>query len=191
MTQTLGNDKTEAVENARLGLEKMEREIRAAYPVKGPFSTGTDRYRFFNANGNSNVPPGDPPPALMPTDTQVTFGNERGTSIGSDGAIRCPSSASCEYITYKLTDRVGGSCDAGESCTLRRVNTAYSTDTGQPVVEFVKPGGLTFRYLDASGNLTTNQDNIARVGISLRISKDGRTQDLNTEVDLRNPGATP
>lgn len=29
---TFGNDKTEAVENARLGMEKMEREIRAAYP---------------------------------------------------------------------------------------------------------------------------------------------------------------
>lgn len=29
---SFGNDKTEAVENARLGMERMEREIRAAYP---------------------------------------------------------------------------------------------------------------------------------------------------------------
>jgi prepilin-type N-terminal cleavage/methylation domain-containing protein len=31
-TFSFGNNKVEAVENARLGLEKMEREIRAAYP---------------------------------------------------------------------------------------------------------------------------------------------------------------
>ena len=30
---TFGNDKVEATEQARLGMEKMEREIRAAYPV--------------------------------------------------------------------------------------------------------------------------------------------------------------
>jgi prepilin-type N-terminal cleavage/methylation domain-containing protein len=29
---SFGNDKVEAVENARLGLEKMERELRDAYP---------------------------------------------------------------------------------------------------------------------------------------------------------------
>lgn len=29
---SFGNDKVEAVENARIGLERMEREIRAAYP---------------------------------------------------------------------------------------------------------------------------------------------------------------
>jgi Tfp pilus assembly protein PilW len=29
---SFGNDKLEAVENARLGLEKMERELRDAYP---------------------------------------------------------------------------------------------------------------------------------------------------------------
>ncbi len=30
---SFGNDKVEAVESARVGMEKMEREIRAAYPV--------------------------------------------------------------------------------------------------------------------------------------------------------------
>jgi len=35
---SFGNDKVEAVENARLGLERMEREIRAAYP----YSEGDD-----------------------------------------------------------------------------------------------------------------------------------------------------
>ncbi len=50
---SLANDKVEAVENARLGSQKMEREIRAAFPVNGPTSTGTNRYRFFNADGTN------------------------------------------------------------------------------------------------------------------------------------------
>ena len=42
-----GNNKVEAVESARLGLERMEREIRAAYPV------GSDGHLFFSANGSA------------------------------------------------------------------------------------------------------------------------------------------
>lgn len=38
---SFGNDKVEAVENARIGLSKMEREIRAAYPYDKP--TGNDQ----------------------------------------------------------------------------------------------------------------------------------------------------
>ena len=52
-----GNNKVEATQNARLGLEKMEREIRAAYQVKGMTATGSNRYRFFNANGTTPSPP--------------------------------------------------------------------------------------------------------------------------------------
>ncbi|MDP9437350.1 MAG: hypothetical protein M3P49_01155 [Actinomycetota bacterium] len=174
---SFGNDKVEAVENARLGLQKMEREIRAAYPVNGPTSTGTNRYRFFDANG-ANPPSG----AAWPTATRITFGNESGSP--GDRLIRCPSATSCEYITYKL---------AGS--TLQRVNSANSSDAGQPVVEFVRPNGLRFRYFTLAGteinptnpgSLTT-QD-IGRVEITLQIEKDGRTQNLTTVVDLRNRG---
>jgi prepilin-type N-terminal cleavage/methylation domain-containing protein len=174
---SFANDKVEAVENARLGLQKMEREIRAAYPVNGPTSTGADRYRFFNADGTN--PPSGP---AWPTATQITFGNELGQP--GDRLIRCPNAASCEYITYKL---VGS--------TLRRVNSASSLDAGEPVVEFVRPNGLRFGYftLDgaeinpASPGTFTTQD-IGRVEITLQIEVDGRRQDLTTVVDLRNRG---
>ena len=182
-----GNDKVEAVENARLGLGKMEREIRAAYPVNGPFSTGTNRYRFFNANGAS------PPPQAWPTATQITFGNELSPR---DDSIRC--GVPCEYITYKLTSTANptSACSAATApCTLRRVNAASSAGAGDPVVEFVRPDGLRFRYFTrdgteinpASPGSFTTQD-ISRVEITLRIEKDGRRQNLTTVVDLRNPG---
>ncbi|CAN5697834.1 hypothetical protein BH24ACT22_BH24ACT22_19350 [soil metagenome] len=40
---SFGNDKVEAVENARIGLSRMEREIRAAYPYNKP---GEDNIRL-------------------------------------------------------------------------------------------------------------------------------------------------
>jgi prepilin-type N-terminal cleavage/methylation domain-containing protein len=188
---SFGNDKIEAVENARLGLQKMEREIRAAYPVNGPTSTGSNRYRFFNADG-TNPPSG----AAWPTATQITFGNELGSP--GDRLIRCPSVTSCEYITYKLTSTANpaSACTTTSApCTLRRVNAASSADPGEPVVEFVRPNGLQFRYftLDgteinpASPGTYTTQD-IGRVQITLQIEVDGRRQNLTTVVDLRNRG---
>ena len=212
---SFGNDKVESVENARLGLEKMEREVRAAYPVNGPNSTGALRYRFFNANGNTNVPPDPAPPAAMPTASQITFGNELGSS--GDGAIRCGATGACEYITYKLTstDTPSDTCTAANApCTLRRVNAASSSGTGAPVVDFVRPPvsgdpsryGLRFRYFTAGGAVidpaipgSYTQADIARVEIGLQIEVDrnpndgqpGRTQNLTTEVNLRNPGVLP
>jgi len=41
-----GNDKLEAVENARLGLERMEREVRAAYPYDRTNEESDDDYLF-------------------------------------------------------------------------------------------------------------------------------------------------
>ena len=205
---SFGNDKVEAVDNARLGLEKMEREIRAAYPVKGP--TGTPRYRFFSADGSDGTV--TPPPQSLPTRTQITFGNELGTE---DGAIRCPSTGTCEYVTYKLASTASPSdaCTASNSpCTLRRVNAASSAGVGEPVVEFVRPPvpgdlanryGLRFRYFTADGTEidpnspgSYTQADIARVEIALQVevkrnpndARPGRTQNLTTEVNLRNQG---
>ena len=60
---SFGNDKTEATENARLGLERMERELRAAYPYNKAAGNGTliasgtaDAVTFGNdLNGNRIV----------------------------------------------------------------------------------------------------------------------------------------
>jgi prepilin-type N-terminal cleavage/methylation domain-containing protein len=185
-TFSYGSNKVEAVESARLGLERMEREIRAAYPV------ASDGHLFFSTNGAATNPP-----QVMPSQTQITFGNELGAEGEGDGQIKCGSP--CEYITYKLTDDAPGStasCTASP-CDLRRVNTADSTLAGAPVVDnAVFPGGLEFTYLRSDGTTITGTDpasegQIAKVRVSLDIMVDPDTrtaarQRLTTEIDLRN-----
>jgi hypothetical protein len=65
---SVGNAKVEAAENARLGLEKMEREIRAAYP-------------YDKANGNTTV-------LATWTANQITFGNDlNGNHVVDSGEV--------------------------------------------------------------------------------------------------------
>ncbi|MGF1472351.1 MAG: type II secretion system protein J [Rubrobacteraceae bacterium] len=65
---SFGNDEVEAAENARIGLARMEREIRAAYPQNKPAGdetlflsdTGDDAIAFGNdLNGDRAVGPGE------------------------------------------------------------------------------------------------------------------------------------
>ena len=77
-----GNNKAEAMENARLGLEKMEREIRQAYA----FNRGAD----------------PPDTHLFNTmeETQIEFGNDLD---GNRVIDECPdSNGDCEIISYSL-----------------------------------------------------------------------------------------
>jgi type II secretory pathway component PulJ len=64
-----GGDRVEAVGNARLALDRMEREIRAAYPYDLT-SDPPKRYLFLN--------PLDPTRPAVPTTTRIAFGNETG-----------------------------------------------------------------------------------------------------------------
>jgi hypothetical protein len=207
-----GSNKVEAVESARLGLERMEREIRAAYPV------GTDGHLFFSTN---SILPTSNPPKAMPTVDRITFGNELGAEGDGDGIIDCPPPPdplppdyNCEYITYKLTDDANGSsAQCLESpCDLRRVNTANPAAPGAPVVDnAVFPGGLEFAYLKSNGTpvrgvSTTNppceggvvlstdpvcEGEIDKVRVSVDIlvrpgTQNEARQRLTTEIDLRN-----
>jgi Tfp pilus assembly protein PilW len=170
---SFGNDKAEAAQNARLGLEKMEREIRAAYPYDKPAGKN---YVLLS--------PTDPTLAATTlTANQITFGND----LNGDAKLRCPISlidTRCEFITYKLS--------SSAPYTLQRVNTATpNTSPGEAVIEFVNgSNGLTFTYLkpDSSGNLvtTTTPSEVKVVRVRLQINKDGRTQNLTTDVTLRN-----
>src|SRR5829696_6042535 len=148
---TVGSNKVEAIESARLGLERMEREIRAAYPVD---ASDPDPYLFFSANGSPSNPPAMGSPADLPWPTQITFGNELGAEGQGDGKIDCPDDENCEYITYKLTDNDEASnvdCTVSP-CDLRRVNRDDSTAVGAPVVEnAIVPGGLDFTYFESDG----------------------------------------
>lgn len=185
---SLGNDKVEAVENARLGLEKMEREIRAAYPVVRGDSDKD--YLFFVADGTDGSTNAPPRAALPLSSEQITFGNDSGTG---NGKIQCGSP--CEYFTYKLSSTANASdpcTTATAPCTLRRVNAANSATTaGDPVVEFVKPGGLKFSYCANVSDcppttVPTEEKEIKVVRIEIAVSKDGREQTLATNVKLRN-----
>lgn len=193
-----GNNKVEAVENARLGMEKMSREIRAAYPV---IPGGT--YLFFIANGTTDGSTTSPSPAVLNSvyldDDQLTIGNERGAGGAGDKKITCVSGAPCEYITYKLTRTADPNtiCTALVTgpCTLRRVNATNSSGIGAPVVENVVPGGLIFTYLKDNGAggttpaLDEEEIEIVQVQLRITVSKGTRyeaTQNLTTEIKLRN-----
>ncbi len=183
---SFGNDKIEAVQNARLGLEKMEREIRAAYPVD----------RIANRN-HVFFAPGSPDPALSiparPGQQSITFGNE----LPTEGGIPPNPNRKidpAEEITYELRDTqdLNASCPAtGTQGVCSLVRRQGASEAFQPVVDYVVPNGLTFEYLrsnlaptDSAGNGT----DIGVVRIKLEISKDGRRQTLTTDVDLRNRG---
>jgi prepilin-type N-terminal cleavage/methylation domain-containing protein len=169
---SFGNDKVEAVENARLGLEKMEREIRAAYP----YDQGAGKHYVLL---NPSTPTLE---ATSLSANQITFGND----LNGDSKLRCPISITdtrCEFISYKVS--------SSAPYTLLRVNTATPSGPGEPVVEYVDgSGGLTFAYLkpDGSGNLitTTVPGEVKVVRVKLQISKNGRTQTLTTDIALRN-----
>lgn len=167
---SFGNDKVEAAENARLGLEKMTREIRAAYPADK--ASGKD-HLFWSQ--------GTPSTAALPTGSQITFGNElNGNRKIYTSAVNVLDPN--EEITYVLSS-------AGPPHVLQRIaNDASGSYTTSPVVEFVKSNGLKFTYLKRDGTLATSQADIAIVRIELTIDVQGRTQKLTTDVALSNRG---
>ena len=173
---SFGNDKVDVAENARIGLEKMEREIRAAYPY--------DKAGISGPVNNTLI--ASPNPIVNPSNT-ITFGND----LNGDRVIDT-SSGTNEVITYRL------SC-TDPPYTLQRINAAAayqcgsggSGSYGDPVVENAKPGELTFEYLDGNGNQTTTESQVAivRIKLDIEINRGGlgkRTQTLTTDVALRN-----
>ena len=180
---SFGNDKLETVENARLGLEKMAREIRAAYP---PDKANGETHLFWNAGAASG--------AAMPTADQITFGND----LNGDRKIYPPYRTDPAYSTgEEITYRLSGTTLERSVGTVTGAGT-YTAKTS-PVVEFVEPGGLTFTYLKNDGAALTageladlsNEPLIATVRIELSIEIDRgalgtRTQTLTTDVALRN-----
>lgn len=183
-----GNDKTEAIENARVGLEKMEREIRAASLVD---RANNKNYRFFSASDatKTNNMPTNAPASAMPSATppRITFGND----LDGNQKVQCISSTTCEYITYKLaaSNNPSSPCTS-TSCQLVRNNTVTGTslNTGnQPVANNVS--AVAFTPLTANGGTPSNEAEIGIIRVALEISVPGnppRTQPLTTDVTLRN-----
>ena len=178
---SFGNDKVEAVENARVGLEKMEREMRAAYPYD---KVGGEPQLFwvYSTPTTEQVPPNNPTaPGTSPG--PVAFGNNLNTNykVAGDEAT--------ENIIYYLEDGV-----------LKR---SLNGGTGQAVAEPVPVGGFEVHSYnsanaatgtgcpreDSAGNPVPEADSEAAIRVicvSLTINVDGRSQTLWTDVDLRN-----
>ena len=155
----VGNDKVEAVENARLGLEKMQRELRAAYPYDKSDTATTNDYLF---------------PAGGFTSNSVTFGNDL------NGDYRVDSGT--EQITYSLS---GGSpatllrngqpvvefvqdVDGGNALTFEYRNAAGGTVTNEADIEAVRIK--------------------LEVAVDRGIQEQPVSQTLTTDVALRNRG---
>jgi prepilin-type N-terminal cleavage/methylation domain-containing protein len=79
----VGNNKVEAVESARVGLAKMERELRQAYS----YDSGSGQNHLFWTSGTPTTP-------AFPAATSVTFGNDLNGNRQIDVAT--------EEITYAL-----------------------------------------------------------------------------------------
>jgi type II secretory pathway component PulJ len=94
---SFGNDKTEAVENARLGLERMEREIRAAYPYNKPAGQNHLLWSL-----------GYPTAGAIPPSDQISFGNDLNGNrvVDADEVITYRRNASTPTI---LNREKGGS----------------------------------------------------------------------------------
>ena len=183
---SFGNDKVEAVENARLGLERMEREIRAAYPYDKTDNSTTNDYLL--------------PPGSFTSDS-IAFGNDTDPSPNGDRKIT-PAS---EQITYSVssTANPATACanDAANPCTLRRsvgtgapqqvVEYLYYDDNGTPANTSDDIPPLQLQYLKSDGiTATTSEPEVDIVRIELRIRVEGGQQDgtqtLTTDVALRN-----
>lgn len=124
----LGNDKTEATQNARLGLERMEREIRAAYP-------------YDKANGNKTL-------FTARTAAQITFGNDRNgnrlvdpnevisyrrgddpnTLVRENSGTSQPVVEFVDGLTFEYLDRYGATATSEGNIFMVRITLTTEVD---------------------------------------------------------------
>jgi len=161
---TYGNNKVEAVENARLGLGKMERELRAAYPYdKGNSTPDT---RLFTGSLSEN---------------QITFAND----LNGNRVVEPLSEQITYYLDGKTLKRpVGTGGATGGQPVVEFVKPDGPADGYD--------GGLKFEYLNKSGAPLTppiNEAEVEAIRISLDVQTGGgtgtATQQITTDVDLR------
>ena len=177
---SFGNDKVEAAENARFGLEKLERELRAAFPH---YKANNQNHLFwvYNSPSTAQLPPNTPTPGGT-SPGPIAFGND----LNGNGKIA--GDEATESISYFLEGRV-----------LKR---SINGGAGAPVTESVQAGGFELHSYssatgagcpkrDSAGNLTpeaTTEGTIKVLCIRLTTNVDGRVQTLITDVALRNRG---
>ncbi len=127
---SFGNNKTEATENARLGLERMEREIRAAYPMDKAngnevlLTTWTaDQIAFGNdLNGNRKVD-SDEVIAYRRGADPTTLQREAGGS--SQSVVEFVDGLAFEYL-----DRYGTAAASEDKIFMVRITLTIKVDRG-------------------------------------------------------------
>jgi type II secretory pathway component PulJ len=162
---SFGNNKVEAVESARVGMEKMEREIRQAY------APSADAQMFDTW-----------------TSTQIRFGND----LDGNGVIACPNSTGrCEKIGYQLNGTTLGrdNTSAGTTNTVANLQPVAEHVQSLTFTYYDRNGNIVVPGVDEEG--VDNERHIDRVLVSIGISVDegvghSGTQTLTSVVDLRN-----
>jgi type II secretory pathway component PulJ len=160
-----GGDKMDAVGNARLALDRMEREIRAAYPYD-PTTDPPRRYLFLD--------PLDPTMPAVPTATRIAFGNE----TGGDRKISASEVVGYYLSGHDLRRSKGGSVQTLVDSVATdglRFTPCRSADDCPPAVA------------------VTDEAEVRLVRIELAVEVERRGEDparqrLATDVYLRNRG---
>lgn len=194
---SFGNSKVEATENARIGLERMSREIRAAYPYDKVSNPSSPLNHVLFASWASRNAPGLPPAAAGDAANvrrSIVFGNDL-PSPPSPGEAPAPNwkVGNSEVIEYRLTGPSGACPTTGDRgvCTLQRVTYSDAgAATASPAVESVMPNGLTFTFLRADRTPAAADGSDAKiVSIRLRVRVGDRAeQTLTTDVELKGKG---
>lgn len=115
---SFGNDKVEAVENARLGMENMEREIRAAYPYD---KINGDDYLFPNFSTDPSY--------------KITFGNDVQGATSTDPPDRkiiVPDEEISYYFSSGklIRSQAGGASSVAEPVPSGGLDFAYLKSDG-------------------------------------------------------------
>jgi len=163
-----GGDAVQAVGDARLAMDRMEREIRAAYPYD-PTSTPPRRYLFLD--------PLDATRPAVPAATRIVFGNE----TGGDRKI-----GASEVVGYYLSGHDLKRSKGGSAQTLvdsvatdgLRFTPCRSADVCPPAVPVADEA----------------QIRLVRIELAVEVERRGEDparQTLVTDVYLRNRGDRP
>jgi len=165
---SFGNNKVEATENARLGLEKMEREVRAAYAYDRGNPTSPDTHLLDNMGIH-----------------QITFAND----LGAGDRVVDPSTEKIAYSVSGTTLQRSVGLGAPQPVVEYLVPDNPSTPADET--------GLKIEYLKQGSGITlvptAIESEVRVVRITLSVEVDAGTagpvrQTLTTDVALRNWG---
>jgi type II secretory pathway component PulJ len=160
-----GGDKMDAVGNARVALDRMEREIRAAYPYD-PTTDPPRRYLLLD--------PLDPTMPAVPTATRIAFGNE----TGGDRKISASEVVGYYLSGHDLRRSKGGSVQTLVDSVATdglRFTPCRSADDCPPAVAVTDEAEVRLVRIELA------------VGVERR-GEDPARQRLATDVYLRNRG---